>query len=260
MIKTIRKILVGCLSILSVTTLVWVVILTNPSLSYANVTMVDQVAIYHNEELQIGTEAVVRNALETIKTSEIYDPNLNIQLCLNDNGIYPSLHPIPGGTAYAFLNKTVVYACEPNFQENTAEFKWEMNNYELRKYNLTVLLAHEFTHNLQHNSNWIYHTKNSFGQIQWKFEGHADYIARGFKNDGLLKDKIEIYLTENSKEHVGVPVFELEDGTIQNISYFKYALVVQYLMEEKGMNYQAICDLDPSIDQPFAEMINWSKK
>lgn len=258
--KTIKKILLSSVSILGVSFLIWFVFLLNPNLSYANQTQFDQITIYHNQELAEGTELIIKDAIEIIKRSDIYDKNLKIQLCLNDDKIYPNLFPFAGGTAYAFFNKTVMYASNPNFKNNVAAFKWEFNNYELRKFNLTTLLAHEFMHNAQHNFNSRYYITSTLGKINWKLEGHAEYIAREFKNDGRLKDKIAIYLIEENKAHVGVPVFKLEDGTIQNLSYFKYSLVIQYLIEIKELTFDQICELEPSLDKPYAEMIEWNKK
>ena len=257
MFKTLKRILIGSLSILGISTLVWIVLLANPTLSYAHKTQFDQVTVYHNDVLEPETEIIIKNAMNLIKASAIYDPKLNIQLCLNDDKVYPNLHPTPGGSAYAFFNKTVIYASEPNFQQNTTEFSWAVNNYELRKFNLTELLAHEFTHNLQYNADPKFQIKNSIGQIFWIFEGHADYVARGFKNDGKLNEKIEQYLIEKDKAHVGVPVFKLDDGTIQNLSYFKYALVYQYLAEVKNLSYEEICQLDHDLEVHYAEMVAW---
>ena len=260
MIKTVKKIILSSLSILGISFLFWTLFLLNPNWSYANNTQIDNVTVYHNEELEEGTELIIRNALSVIEKANIYDKNLNIQLCLNDDKIYPNLHPFAGATAYAFLNKTVIYASKPNFRNNYAEFTWEINNHEVRKWNLTSLLAHEFMHNVQHNHNPKYYIKSTLGNLNWKLEGHAEYIARQFKNDGKLKVKIQKYLTEKNKEHVGIPVFKLEDGTIQSLSYFKYALVVQYLMEEKKLNFDEICKLEIVLDDLYKEMIDWSKK
>ena len=124
-------------------------------------------------------------------------------------------------------------------------------------FDLTWVLAHEFTHNLQYKANAKYVVKNTIGKINWKLEGHADYISRGFKNDGQLIDKIDKYLVEAQKEHNGLPVFELKDGTKQILPYFKYALVVQYLMEQKGLNFYQICEIETSLNDLYMEMINW---
>ena len=178
---------------------------------------------------------------------------------MNDDSIYPELFPFAAATAYAFLNKTVIYDSEPNFKDNRIEFTWAVNNNETRAYDFTVLMAHEFMHNVQYNHNPKYQIMSTLGTINWKFEGHADYIVRGFKNDGALLDKIDNYLLQEKKDHVGVPVFYLEDGTIQNLWYYKCALVIQYLMEEKGMSYDEVCLLDNGLDDVYAEMLEWKQ-
>lgn len=259
MIKTIKKVIVSCLSILTISFLFWTLFLLNPSLSYANKTQFDMITVYHNQDLEEQTESVIKNAIQIIKRSDIFDKNMNIQFCLNDDKIYPNLYPFAGATAYAFLNKTTIYASKPNFKENFTSFQWAINDYELRKYNLTKLLAHEFMHNVQFDYDLVYSITSTLGKRNWKLEGHAEYIAREFKKDGLLKNKIALYLMEEKKDHVGVPVFNLEDGTIQNLSYFKYALVIQYLMEEKHLNFNQISEHEIGLNDLFKEMIDWSK-
>lgn len=255
--KTIKKIILSAVSVLGISFLFWTVFLLNPSLSYAHQTQFDQVTVYHNQELGPETASIIQDAIDITRTSDIYSPELNIQFCLNDDKLYPKLHPFPGGTAYAFLNKTVMYASSPNFKTNVAEFSWEINNYETRLYHLTTLLAHEFMHNAQHHHNPKYVIMSTLGTINWKLEGHAEYISREFKDDGRLHEKIETYLLEEQNPHIGVPVFKLEDGTIQNLSYYKYALVFQYLFEIKQLNYDQICGLDSSLDKLYGEMIDW---
>lgn len=260
MIRIIKKIVLGSLSILGISFLVWTFLLLNPNWMYSKSTSIENVIFYHNSDVEKEAKNTIKTALEIVSSSEIYDKENRIQLCMNDNSRYPHLHPFASGTAYAFLNKTVMFASTPNFSQNTAEFKWEINDYELRKYNLTYLISHEFMHNTQYQYNKSYYNSTTFGKKNWKLEGHADYIARQFKNDGKLKIKIQKYLTEENKEHIGIPVFELEDGTIQNLSYFKYALIIQYLMEEKNLNFNQICELEIGLDDLFKEMMDWSKK
>jgi len=258
--RIIKKIVLSLLSILGISFLMWTVFLLNPNLSYAHQTQFDNVTIYHNEELEEGTELIIRNVISIIENAEIYDKNINIQFCLNDDKIYPNLYPFAGAIAYAFLNKTVIYASKPSFKNNFTEFSWEINNYELRKWSLTSLLAHEFMHNVQHNHNSNYYVKSTLGNLNWKLEGHAEYIAREFKGDNKLKKKIEFYQIEEKKDHLGIPVFKLEDNTIQSLSYFKYALVVQYLMEIKNLSFDEICELENRLDSLYKEMIRWSEK
>lgn len=261
MIKTTKKVILSSLSILAISFLFWTVFLLNPSLSYANKTQVDFVTVYHNNDLDEETKTVINNAINLIETSELFKDEISLELCMNDDKWYPNLHPLVGQPlAYAMLNKTVIKNCEALFSENRAKTQWAINNYEHREFNLTWLLAHEFTHNLQYNANSKYVISTTLGKINWKLEGYAEYISRAFRNDGALKNKIEKYLIEEQKEPNGLPVFDLEDGTKQILSYYKYALVVQYLIEEKELNFNQICELETDLGTLYAEMLEWSKK
>jgi hypothetical protein len=48
-----------------------------------------------------------------------------------------------------------------------------------------------------------------------------------------------------------------KDGTKQTHSYYKYALLVQYLIEIKNMNFYEICELDTDISEIYSELIEW---
>lgn len=260
-IKTIKRVVLSCLSVLGISFLIWVVLLLNPSLSYAKTTVYDNVTVYHNLDLELATEGVIHDAIEIIKSADIYEGDLKLQLCLNDDKLYKRLHPFSGGAlAYAFSNKTVIDNCEVSFDKNLAEAEWAVNNFEYRKFDLTKLLAHEFMHNLQYNAYTSYFYKTTFGKINWKFEGHADYISRGYKNDNRLKEKIEFYLLEETKEHPGMPVYDLEDGTKWSFTYLKYALVVQYLMDVKSLDFYQVCDLPGDLNEHYNEMLTWYRK
>lgn len=259
--KIIKKVIIILSSVIGTICLFWIILLLNPSLSYTNQTQFDKVSIFHNQELDERTEAVVKDVIEILKTSSLYDENLHYQLCLNDNKIYPNINPFVVGEplAFSFLNKTVAKNGEFNFNEDIIEVQWNTNE-ELRKYNLTHFLAHELTHNLQNNANQIYKNKTTLWKRNWKLEGHADYIARKFKNDGILKDKIDKYLIEENNIHKGLPATKDEIGIYWFYGYYKYALIVQYLMEEKKMNYNQICELDADINEIYSEMLNWRNK
>lgn len=261
MYKTIKKILFSALSILGLSLTMWILLAVNPNLSYANKTQFDIVSVYHNDALDINTKKVILDAISIIKTSELYNDKTAIELCLNDDKLYPKLNPLVGNPfAYAMLNKTVFKNCTANFDENILETKWAENNFEHRKFNLTWTLAHEFTHNLQNQENFGYVFSSTIGHINWKLEGHAEYISRQFKGDGKLKEKISACVLEEKKEHIGFPVFELEDGSKQILSYFKYALVIQYLMEKEDMNYQQVCEDKRHFDELYQSMLTWSQQ
>jgi len=219
--KSIQRIILSVVSILGVSTIIWILLMLNPSTVYGKSKIINGVTIYYNSTLENSIEPVIHNALKIIESSEIFDDDHGIQLCLNDQSIYPNLYPFAGGTAYAFLNKTVVYDSQIDSYRNRAQFRWEINNNELRQFDLTALLAHEFMHNIQAHYNPKY------------------YVL--------------------STKHIGIPVFELDNGTVQNLSYYKYAIVVQYLVEIKKLDFNQICKLETELDKIFAELVAWSK-
>lgn len=261
MLKTIIKVLISSISVLLFSCLGLTLLMLNPSWSYANETQHDFITIHHNQVLETATLDVLDDAIEILKTSDLYNEDIRLDLCLNDGSYYPNLHPIVGqASAYAMFNKTILDDSEPDFSLNVAVMEWAINNFERRTFNLTYLLAHEFTHNLQYAANKQYYLTTTIGKINWKLEGHAEYISRQFQNDDLLKEKIKIYLEELEKTHNGFPVFPLEDGTVQILSYYKYALVTQYLMEQKNFDFDKICKDTRNLEDVYNEMLNWFLK
>ena len=108
MIKTLKKVILSSLSILGISFVFWLVLFLNPSLSYANKTQVDFISIYHNQPLEAEAEAVIRNAAGILKKSDLFKDEVSIHFCMNDDKLYPNLHPLAGQPlAYAFLNKTI---------------------------------------------------------------------------------------------------------------------------------------------------------
>ncbi|NPD46126.1 MULTISPECIES: hypothetical protein [unclassified Lentimicrobium] len=227
--KVIKKVILGWLAVIGIGCLSWIVLLINPNLSYDHQTQFDIVTIFHNQELEEKTEVILKGVIEILKTSELYDESLNIQLYLNDDRIYTNLYPIFGTPiAYGLLNKTIVKNGDFKFNENMIEVQWKPNS-ALQKYNLTWLLAHEFTHNMQQINNLTYTIRTTFpAKINWKLEGHADYIARRFKEDGKLKGKIGKYLIEADRESNGLAPIKDEAGTYLTDGNYIYALVIQY--------------------------------
>lgn len=232
------------------------ILLANPQLVYAQKTMMGQVAIFHNVPLEEEASEVVRAAINQIAQSNLYQPDIQIELCLNENSSYPDLHPFSRGTAYSFWNKAVIYRCQPDFPSHTATFQWPENQYELRTFDLQWLIAHEFMHVLQYNWMPLLAMREPF----WKVEGHAEYISRGFKNDGELRRKVSRLLSEKDMPHVGIPVFPLENGTLQNLSYFKYALMFQYLIEVDSLTLEEVFNDLRSEGEVYHAMISWFRE
>ncbi|MEM9546779.1 MAG: collagenase [Bacteroidota bacterium] len=261
MLKTFKRVVLGSLSVLGISLVIWILIALNPNWVYAHQTEIEFITVFHDEELQEGTEQVLYSAIDLIKESALYHKDITIDLCLNDNSFYPKINPLVRlATAYAMLDKTVLRDCSPNFSANRIETKWAVNNHEKRKFDLTWLLAHEFTHNLQYDYDTYYMINSTLGKINWRLEGHAEYISRAYKNDGLLAEKIDYYLHEKEKEYSGLPVVKLENGTLQVLSYLKYATMIQYMMEVEKFSFQQIIDDNREESDVYTAMLAWYKE
>ena len=162
----------GSLLVLSCAT--WVLLLLNPSLMYAHQTQVGNLTIHHQVDLAPEFPSLLTQSLALTQQSELYQPDRFIDVCLNDGSAYPRLlGEWRGGVAYSFLNKVVVNHCELDVEQRVAFWQWEVNNYELRKWDLTELLAHELTHAYQAGKE----TRHALKYPTWKVEGYAEYIA-----------------------------------------------------------------------------------
>ncbi|MEM8891301.1 MAG: collagenase, partial [Bacteroidota bacterium] len=210
MLNTLKKLLISLGSLLSMGVLFWIIILMNPGLSYAHQTELGKVSVFHDQQLPGGSEIVIANAYELLRKSELFQEEIQLQLCFNDGSAFPNRFPLRGGIAYSYWNKAIIYRCRPEFQQNRAFFSWDENAGESRSWELTELLAHEFVHILQSHYNRL-------GPIQypvWKLEGYAEYISRSQR--GELSDIRENLLMLKQSENTpakGIPWIKFEDGT-----------------------------------------------
>ena len=257
--KTILIVIISLFSVLIMSFMLWTTLLSYPNLSYSNETKFGQVTVFHNLELEDKTGEIIADAIEIVKSSELYDENKNINLCLNDDRIYPNLYPIDETPAYTLSNVVILKKGDYNFNKNLVVMHWEKNGV-YQKMDLTWILAHEFTHCMQNNANFDYIKSTTKGQINWKLEGHAEYISKKFKNDGRLKEKIDDYLVKSQNGEDLVRVTVDKNGKKLTHSYYKYSLLVQYLMEIMDMDYFEICKLETNSDQVYSEMIKWRNK
>ncbi len=148
------------------------IIVLNPILTYASETSHYNSSIFHNKPLDKSFQIQFDKAVHLLKSSELYDPELQFDICLNDGSIYTKLMRTIKGPAFAwgFYNKVVLQGTL-NPKENYVE----LNGY---KWNLTQLLAHEMTHCMQFNRLGFWKSKPLANIPNWKWEGYAEYIAR----------------------------------------------------------------------------------
>lgn len=227
---------------LLVTTLLLIIIL-NPILTYANKTTHNNFTIYSKYPVKESLKSCLDNATTLIQKSELYNPYLKLDVCLNDGSIYPAVIEKIQDKAFArgFYNKVVLYG-KLNEEENTIE----LNGY---KWNLTELLVHEITHCLQYEKFGFWQSNPIGNKPIWKWEGYAEYIAR--RNYSDLKQNLERL---NDDKNWAI---ELPDKTICPTDYYNHWLLVQYYIDIKRMTFLEIINSKISEAEAKAEMMKW---
>lgn len=223
------------------------IIVFNPILTYANKTTHNNFSIYHNKTLDPLFVATLDQATTLLKTSEFYNNNLRLDICLNDGSNYPTIIKLIRGQAFAwgFYDKVVMQgkmSCRNNFVE--------LNDY---KWNLTQLLAHEMTHCLQFDKSGLWKSKPVANISNWKWEGYAEYVARQNANQkSLLKNIDRLQQTDRNSWEI---IFE--DNTIAPREYYNYWILVEYCLDIKKMSYPQLLKGTISEQTVKQEMMKW---
>jgi hypothetical protein len=228
-------------------------VVLNPSLLYANRTIINQYSIYHEAELNEELLARLANITVIVRKSELYDSNFNIDICLNDGSLYPRLLEKIRGQAFAwgFYNKVVLQG-KVDCKNNTIELNGNNWNFE-------HLLAHEAVHCFQYNELGFWNSNPIANLPTWKWEGYAEYISRQGKDQSSLHENIES-LKKFEKENKDAWAYIFMDGTISPIAYYRDRLLVRYCLNIKQLSFIDLLQDTTKKEQIESEMMSWMKK
>src|ERR1700683_1899039 len=87
-----------------------VTFILSPILLYANKTALGNYSIYHDKQLSKIFLQRLQQSKIIIESSELYDPNLKIDVCLKDGSTYPGLIKFVMGKDLisSFYNKVII--------------------------------------------------------------------------------------------------------------------------------------------------------
>ncbi len=222
-----------------------------PMLTYAHSTRYSGMVVLHQHQLNTSLLPHIDKAIESLKTSELYNPLLELQICVNDGAFYPELIGQLRGPAFAwgFHNKLVLMgkAYYPKNYVDLHGYRW----------NLTQLLAHEAIHCYQFSALGILQSAPLAHIPAWKWEGYPEYIARQLPDQKDLKHNIERLLA-CEKDNSWAVYFA--DSTMAPKTYYNYWVLVQYCLDIKEMTYtDLLADSKPE-EEVKAEMLQWYKE
>jgi len=225
-------------------------IVLNPSLLYANRTLVGNYTVYHDSQINEALTLRLNRATKLAKKSELYNSNFKLEICLNDGSYYPILMEILRGKAFAwgFYNKVVLQG-DASYKKNYVK----LNGYD---WNLEQLIAHESIHCYQYDIFGFWHSNPIANYPDWKWEGYPEYIARQSQGQRDLCDNISRFIESQDSDNSSWSI-AFSDGTIAPVNYYLDWMLVQYCLEMKQMDYIELLADTTSKEAVKMEMMNW---
>jgi hypothetical protein len=221
-----------------------------PILLYANKTIFGTYSIYHNKPLNKNFLLRLGQAGSLIKSSDLYDPELKIDICLKDGSAYPGIieRVLGRDMLSSFYNK-LVFTCD------AASFDSNYITLYGHKWNLTAMLAHGQVHCMEFKKYGFWKSNPLGKHPVWKWEGYPEYIARKGSLAMDLWNGISRMLETEQVNHTGW--MRLPDGTETLTTYFRYLLLVQYCLEIKKMSFARLLEDRVPEDAVRQEMLGW---
>lgn len=252
--KTIRRLLSGTVLFLLIALTGVVTLLFFPQPMFANKLVHKNFVVYSSDEIPDAICRILDGAYGTIEACELNDPTFKFDLFLAHGNPFNRLDDLQGSGAVARATAgSIIFKTPVNFAYNEA--------YTARsRINLEELLIHEMVHVLQTNRYGMLRFNPWSHPPLWKLEGYPEYVARqdrriaGYK----LSNEIGRYVTLRAESTDGW--VEVVPGHFMPAVYYKGRLMVEYLMDIKGLSYDEILSSDDPEDEVFNEMLRWSEE
>jgi len=230
-----------------------VTFMLTPILLYANKSLSGNYTIYHNKSLDKNFLHRLENSISIIKTSELYDPELKMDICLKDGSKYPNLiEKVLGKDVLStFYNKIVFTGDEANSDKNYISFYGH-------KWNLEEMLAHVQVHCLEFKKYGLWKSNPIAGHPEWKWEGYPEYIARQKAQIGNLQEGIKMFVKAEKASTDNW--MTLPDSTETLVHFFKYRLLIQYCLEVKKMTFVNLLRDTTRQETVRLQMMDWYNK
>ena len=234
-----------------------ILLMLNPQIVYAKKHSYRQLTIYSKYEYPEVYNHVLDKALALVQQSELYRPDLKLDLFLNDGN---------GASVKFVLKKVFGNAFAWGYHNNVIlnghtddSLKWvSISGY--RRY-LPGLIAHEMIHCYQLNRLGLYKA-SPFGNIPvWKREGYAEYICykSAFKNEEqVLTDAVKKYKNENNKDSFPGATVTIDEGeSYAGRDYYRFWILVKYLCDIRKFSFDELIKTRLTEEEVYRELLNW---
>ena len=226
----------------------------NPQFLFAEKKVYKTYTIYSNDVLPDNYLATLDYAIEIVKTSEIYEPNHRFDLFICNESFYNDIDSKLLGQAQArCVHNNILLKGPVDFENNTL-IAWNS------KRNLKRTIAHEAMHFYQMKKIGILQFNPLVHPPIWKVEGYPEYIAYSDERKSDRYDLKESLSRIIEFEKTGEFWFASEPGQLDPLVYYKGRIMMEYLIDIKGLTYSDILKDSVTDDIVFSEMISWVNK
>ncbi|MDX1940035.1 MAG: hypothetical protein SFU99_05750 [Saprospiraceae bacterium] len=224
-----------------------------PQSLFANKFEHNQFAVYYNKDYKIEKEAfqvILDNAYEIIEKSELHNPDFKYNVFLAHDNIFNKIEGLQGGDVLARATAWNIVVKKDIDLKNNRMYT------DRSTVDLTVLMVHEMVHILQADKYGLINFSPLKHPPMWKLEGYPEYIARStYLNSETYDLRKEIQRFVSADEDARRETFEAVEGHFMPTYYFKGRIMVEYLMNIKGMTYDAILKDQRTEEEVFNEMV-----
>jgi len=253
--KIIKKIVATSVIILLVLVSGLIAVAFSPQMLFASELEHNKFSIYSSETYDENNLKIrLDDAYKLVEHSELHDPDLQFGILLAHNHFWNKIEDLRGkGVVARPLADNITIKVPINPELNEAKSSRSTLN-------LTILLAHEMIHVLQANKYGLLNFSPIKHPPMWKLEGYPEYIARRDQlnaDDYSLKSEIQRY--EELVEASSDMDVEVTEGHFMPFYYYKGRVMIEYLMDIKGMTYDEILKDDTSEESVYQEVLQWSK-
>ncbi|HMQ48424.1 MAG TPA: hypothetical protein PKA00_13505 [Saprospiraceae bacterium] len=255
--KIIKRTIAGTLLFAFVAITGLVALIFYPQAMFANKFEYKQFEVYYDKDYDMDKAAfqtLLDDAYQIVEQCELHNPDFKYQVFLAHNNLFNKIEGLQGGDVLARATAwNIIVKKEIDLKSNRMYTDRSVID-------LTVLMVHEMVHILQADRYGLLNFSPLKHPPMWKLEGYPEYVARSsYLNSASYDLRQEIQRFVSADEASKYETFEAVAGHFMPTYYFKGRIMVEYLMNIKGMTYDDILK-DPRTEEAvFNEMLEWAE-
>lgn len=207
--------------------------------------------IYADAPLRGDYRAVLDGALDLVVASELYNSDYRCDIFLTEGSVYKDI-------TFKLMGPAMARSLDNNILLNTkTDFGKNLLAGPANKRDLTRTIAHEMVHCFQLHRYGIRKFNPVSPPPLWKLEGYPEYIAYGDEIRAPGYSLVETVDRLQQSVESGTAWVEIKPGHSDPIVYLKGRVLMEYLMDVKGLTYDQVLDEKIREENVYRELLEW---